>query len=506
MDLIRGFKDNCGFGLLASIDNKATHKNVEDAIIALERMMHRGAIAADGKSGDGSGLLFSMPVDFMKKRASKHNVELPNQFAVGMLFLSDESQQETISEICDQNDLKVLFYAKVPINTEALGKQALETLPKIYQVFVSPNSLMATKRFKALLYLTRREIEKKFSDDKDFYIPSFSDVVVSYKGLVMPTHIKEFYPDLEDEDFKASFALFHQRFSTNTLPRWPLAQPFRTIAHNGEINSVTANRFNLMAKSNSLKSEVFTDKELEKILPITSNDISDSASLDNAFEFLIVNGVDFFKAARALIPTPWQNAPHMDPSLRAFYEFQSTHFEAWDGPAAVSLTDGRHIGCVLDRNGLRPAKYIITKDNRIIISSEFGVVDENEDNIIERGRLQSGEMIGVDLKYGKVLKSKTIDNYLKESKPYAKWLNQNMSYLQEYVELPFENTEIYNLKDLKTKQRFFGVTQEIIDMVIEPMLNDGKEATGSMGDDTPLAAFSTKQRRFTDFFKQSSLK
>jgi len=502
MELLTSFKDNCGFGLLASIDNKPTHQNVEDAITALERMMHRGAVAADGKSGDGSGLLFGMPKDFMKKVASEHGYELPKMFAVGMIFLEDESQKEVITEQCEKNDLKVMFFRDVPINTNALGEQALSTLPKIVQVFITPNSIIATKRFEALLYLARREIEAKLRDSKDFYIPSFSSRTISYKGLVMPTHIKEFYPDLSDEDFKVGFALFHQRFSTNTLPQWRLAQPFRAIAHNGEINSISANRYNIQAKCEDIKSEVYSDEELKRLLPITSSDLSDSGSLDNVFEFLIANGMDFFKAARALIPAPWQNAPHMDSHLRAYYEYMSTCFEAWDGPAAVSLTDGRYIGCVLDRNGLRPSKYIITTDNRFIITSEYGVLEFPDEMIVERGRLQSGQMIGVDLKFGRVMKSKEIDEYLKNSNPYSEWLNQNMTYLQEFIELPFDDTSKYEIAELAVKQRLSNISQETIEMVIEPMMKDGKENTGAMGDDTPLAAFSNRQRSFTDYFKQ----
>jgi glutamate synthase (NADPH/NADH) large chain len=502
MDRLTSFKDNCGFGLLASINNTPTHKNVEDAITSLERMMHRGAIAADGKSGDGAGLLFSMPEKFMRKVAKQKGVELPEQFAVGMLFLDDKDQKETITEICEAHDLKVLLYRKVPVNKSALGKLALDTLPLIYQIFITPNSIIATKRFEAQLYLTRREIESAFGENENFYVPSFSNKTISYKGLVMPTHIKEFYSDLSDSDFEVSFALFHQRFSTNTLPRWSLAQPFRSIAHNGEINSIAANIYNSIAKSEYLKSSVFSKKEIKKLLPITKSAQSDSASLDNMFEFLIINGMDFFKAARALLPAPWQNAPHMDSKLRAFYEYMSTCFEAWDGPAAVSLTDGRYIGCILDRNGLRPAKYIITKEDRIIISSEYGVLDIPEEDIVERGRLQSGEMIGVDLKFGKVLKSDAIDNYLKNSNNYSDWLNEHMIYLQEHVELPFSDVSRYEIEDLHKKQRFFNVTNETLNMIIEPMMKDGKESTGAMGDDTPLACFSDKQRNFTDFFRQ----
>ena len=502
MDLITGFKDNCGFGLIANIKNVPTHENVEDAITALERMMHRGAIAADGKSGDGSGLLFSMPTSFMKKEAHKLGVDLPKQFAVAMIFLQNDEQKKVFEDTCENNDLKVLLYREVPVKIKALGKQALDSLPKIIQVFVTPSSLVATKRFEALLYLTRKIVEKKLAKDTDFYIASFSSKVVSYKGLIMPTYIKTFYPDLSDSEFKTSFALFHQRFSTNTLPKWKLAQPFRALAHNGEINSISANRFFTQMKSESIKSNLFSQAELDKLYPLTTDDVSDSASLDNMFEFMIINGFDFFKTVRSLIPAPWQNAPHMDSELRAFYEYSSINFEPWDGPAAISFTDGRYIGCVLDRNGLRPAKYIITNDDRIIISSEYGVLDIDEENIVERGRLQSGQMIGVDLKFGKIMKNDDINDYLKSSNTYTEWLNKGLVYLQEFVDLPFSKTTDYVRETLELEQRFFNITQEVKNMVIEPMMKDGKEGVGSMGDDTPIAAFSKVQRNFSDYFKQ----
>ncbi len=501
-DLLRSSRDNCGFGLIANIDNTPSYQTLTRAITALERMMHRGAIAADGKSGDGSGLLLSMPREFMRSVAIKGGVELPDLFAVATLFTKRKNRLDTFCDICAANDLKVVLKREVPIDTEALGEQALESLPHIYHMFVVPNSIISTQRFDALLYLSRKEIEHALFDDDDFYIPSMSSRMISYKGLVMPTHIKEFFLDFQDEQFKISFSLFHQRFSTNTLPKWKLAQPFRSIAHNGEINSVEANRFNVKVKSESIKSEVFSRKELDRLLPILQQDMSDSASADNFFEFLIVNGMDFFKAARAVIPAPWQNAPHMDPDLRAFYEYHSTVFEAWDGPAAFSLTDGRYIGCVLDRNGLRPSKYVITHDNTLLITSEYGVIDLREDEIKERGRLQSGEMIGLDLKFARVLKDTQINDYLKSSNPYMKWLNTHMIYLQEHVEDQYGAK--YNIDQdlLIAQQRFYNITQEVIEQVIEPMIKEGKEAVGSMGDDTPLAAFSDKQRSFSDFFKQ----
>ncbi|HHE06070.1 MAG TPA: glutamate synthase large subunit, partial [Epsilonproteobacteria bacterium] len=411
-DLFTSFKDNCGFGLLASIDNVPSHKNLEDAITSLSRMMHRGAIAADGKTGDGSGLLLSLPKSFFTKDAQQNGVTLPETYAVAMVFSNNPTDFDVITKVCENNGLTVLYTRTVPVDTNALGVQALASLPTMKQVFVAPATEDAANRFEALVYLSRKEIEAALMHDETFYIPSFSTSVVSYKGLVMPTHIKEFYKDLANPEFEISFCLFHQRFSTNTLPQWKLAQPFRMIAHNGEINSVTANRFNAVAKMAAVKSDVFTNEEMDRLRNVIQKGMSDSASLDNFMEFLRINGVDFFKAARSLIPAPWHNAPHMDSDLRAFYEYVSTCFEPWDGPAAVSMTDGRYIGCVIDRNGLRPSKYIKTTDNRLLISSEYGVLEVPEEEIVERGRLQSGEMMGIDLQEGKVLKTSDIDDHL----------------------------------------------------------------------------------------------
>ncbi len=501
-DLFTSFKDNCGFGLLASIDNIPSHKNLEDAVTSLSRMMHRGAIAADGKTGDGSGLLLSIPRKFFQREANKAGVELPKHYAVAMVFSRNKGDIEVIKESCRNNDLKVIFSREVPLNKAALGEQALASVPQITQAFVVPDALVAVERFNALVYLTRKEIEYKLRKDRNFYIPSFSTSVISYKGLVMPTHIKEFYPDIADTDFEIAFALFHQRFSTNTLPEWRLAQPFRAVAHNGEINSVAANRLNVASKIKGFKSDVFSAKEMERISVIIQESMSDSASLDNFLEFLHVNGMDFFKAARSVIPAPWHNAPYMDPDLKAFYEYVSGSFEPWDGPAAVSITDGRYIGCVLDRNGLRPAKYIITTDNRLLISSEYGVIDTPEEEIVERGRLKSGEMMGLDLKYGRVLYNEDINSYLKDKDPYEKWLNANMTYLQEHAHDSNTLFPKQPKEEIEAKQRYFNYTQELIKEVIKPMAEEGKETTASMGDDTPLAAFSTEQRHFSDFFKQ----
>jgi len=502
IDLLTSFRDNCGFGLVCDLKNRHTNQNLEDAIGSLSRMMHRGAVAADGKSADGSGLLLSMPHEFFAKELKKHDIALPQTYAVAMVFSSNRKQLDLFDKHCQVNGLKVIHTRQVPIDRSVLGQTALENLPTISQVFVTSNSINSYNRFDAMLYLTRKECEHNLKEDENFYIASFSSKTVSYKGLVMPTTIKLFYKDLQDKSFKISFALFHQRFSTNTLPQWRLAQPFRAVAHNGEINSIEANRFSTKIKQEHLKSKVFTQEEIKRILPILQDGTSDSASLDNMFEFIIANGVDFFKASRALVPAPWQNSPHMDPQLRAFYEYMSTCFEAWDGPAAVSLTDGNYIGCLIDRNGLRPSKYVITKDDRFFVTSEYGTIDIDENNVSQRDKLSSGQMIAVDLKYGKVLKDDDINDYLKNSQNYSRWLIADMIYLQEHIDETFVNFSDYKYDNLQEKQNYFNITYETITQMIEPMANEAKEPTASMGDDTPLCCFSHEHRSFNDFFRQ----
>ncbi len=503
MNLAEQFKDNCGFGMLAQIKNQPSHQLLQDAIRTLTRMTHRGAISADGKTGDGSGLLCSMPVRFMQKVAEEHGLSLPDQFAVATIFLSDErTQLAAFKEQCALNDLSVILVREVPLNTEALGEYALSMLPKIVHAFVVPAALIATRRFDALLYLTRKQVEHRFDGERAFYIASFSRLLISYKGLVMPQYIAKLFPDLQQEDFQVSFAMVHQRFSTNTLPQWRLAQPLRSIAHNGEINSIQGNRFKALNKFTDAESPVFSREELQALQPILEQGVSDSANLDNMLEFLLANGVDFFKAIRSLIPPARHNVANMPAKLRAFYEYTSAAFEPWDGPAAVSMTDGRYLGCVLDRNGLRPAKYVITNDDRLLVSSEYGVLEIPDEQIRERGRLQSGQMIAVDLHKGKIFHTRDIDRYLMSSHPYSLWLTAHTYYLQEFIERQFEDLSDYRYPDLESLQRYHNITSEVVDLVIRPMMESGKEPVGSMGDDCPLAAFSELQRNFSDFFKQ----
>ena len=503
MNFAKEFHDACGMGLLANLRNQSSHQLLQDAIRALSRMMHRGAIAADRKSGDGCGILAAMPTSFMRLLAEENEVYLPDEFAVATLFLSDrEQQQDVFASVCKNNDLEVLLFREVPLNREALGQYAIDRLPTIVQAFVAPARMTATRRFDALIFLARKKIENALADEADFYISSFSRTLLAYKGLVMPDHLCMLFPDLVRPEFTTRFVLFHQRFSTNTLPEWRLAQPFRNLAHNGEINSIRGNRFNAMTKSVAMESPTYSAEEFRELLPILQDDVSDSANLDNMFEFLLANDVDFFKAARMLIPPARHNVAHMPARLRSFYEYTSAAFEPWDGPAAVSMTDGRHVGCVLDRNGLRPAKFVITTDDRLLLTSEYGVLGTPPEKVKARGRLQSGEMIAADLVTGQVFFSADIDDYLMTSKPYSEWLTGRTNYLVEYIEHQFEDLEDYQYERLDRLQRYHNITHETVEYTIKPMLRDGREPTGSMGDDRPQAAFSTGQRCFTDFFRQ----
>jgi glutamate synthase (NADPH/NADH) large chain len=501
-DIICQFRDNCGFGVIADINNQAKHETLLKAIRGLENLMHRGSVAADGLTGDGSGILVSIPKDFLKKEAKKLNLFLPDNFAVCSIFAKNEDCVSDIKNICDKFDLEVLFHRNVPINTDVLGNQAKSTLPAIIQLICSPKDILSNKEINPLIYMARKEIEKFFINDEDFYVSSFSTSSLSYKGLVVPTHLYNFFLDLHDDEFKITFALFHQRFSTNTLPKWKLAQPLRTLAHNGEINSISANRFFTSSILENIKSDVFSDDELKNIGHILEEDGSDTTSLDNYFEFLLANNVDFFKACSLVIPIPWENFPNISAKTRAYYNYMDIFTKPWDGPAAIAVTDGRYVACITDRNGLRPAKYIVTKDNLLIVSSEYGILDIEEKDISLRGKLKGGEIFAIDLKKNKIIDSEDIKDFITSRAPYQKWISKYTEHFNEYVEDLFATTDMYKITEVKEKKRLFNITEEIISNVIMPMATTGKEAIGSMGDDTPISAFSEHQRCFFDFFKQ----
>lgn len=501
-NLIHAFKDSCGCGIIANMDAKPERRIAEDALTALSRMIHRGAIAADGKSGDGCGILTAMPKQFMKTIANTNGFSLPEKYAVGCVFFTHKNQRQVVEKLLAKNDLKLLFYRLVPVNEDVLGDQARKSLPEITHAFVVPNSPVAEQSFDKFLYLSRKQIETELKNEEDFYIASLSPHVISYKGLVKPDLLKDFYLDLQAADFTTGFALFHQRFSTNTLPKWELAQPFRTLAHNGEINAIQGNRFNVKVNQENAESEVFTPKELKSLGQVLTSEASDSGSVDQAFEYLLANGVNFFKAMSCMFPPAWQNLPKQDAKLRAYHEYLTSNFEAWDGPAALNFTDGRYLATATDRNGLRPAKYIITKDNRFLIASELGVLDIDENEVLQQGKLHGGEVIAVDTKYGKVLMNHEVQNYLKNDKPYGEWLAQNQHYLAAHYDENFADFSDGEFENQLVYQRYHNYTHETVEQLIAPMVENGKEETGSMGDDTPMACFSQVQRNFTDFFRQ----
>lgn len=500
-------KDNCGFGLIAQMEGQPSHKLVRTAISALDRMTHRGGIAADGKTGDGCGLLLQKPDSYLRIIAEENNFNLGKQYAIGMIFFSQDpikaqSAQEIVNKELAQETLTVAGWREVPTNTEVLGPIAKDSVPNIQQVFISAPAGWRERDIERRLYIARRRIEKQITEDKDFYICSLSTQVMVYKGLCMPADLPRFYLDLADLRMESAICLFHQRFSTNTQPRWPLAQPFRYLAHNGEINTIEGNRQWAKARAYKFASPLLPD--LQTAAPFVNETGSDSSSLDNMLDLFLAGGMDVFRAMRMLVPPAWQNHPDMDPDLRAFYDFNSKHMEPWDGPAGIVLSDGRYAACNLDRNGLRPARYVITKDNLITLASEVGIWNYAPDEVAEKGRVGPGELLVIDTRRGKLWQSNEIDNDLKGRHPYKEWMEKNVHKLTPFSELDDDQVGKRSFDDdtLKTYQKQFAMSNEESDQVLRVLGDMGQEAVGSMGDDTPMAVLSSKERLVTDYFRQ----
>ena len=497
------FRDNCGFGLIAHIKGQPSHRLLETAIESLTCMTHRGGIAADGKTGDGCGLLLQMPDSFMRAEAQAHFAkDLGRHYAVGMIFMGAQPAAQSAAKTALEsalaaNELDVIGWREVPLNPEVCGEIALDQLPHIEQVFIDAEKLDHAQ-VTAKLFMARRQAEIAMADDSDFYICSLSDQVLSYKGLVMPADLARFYPDLNDERLETAICVFHQRFSTNTLPRWPLAQPFRMLAHNGEINTIEGNRSWSRARTSKLASPLLP--ELQSVVPLVNTAGSDSSSLDNMLELLTTGGVELPRALRMLIPPAWQNIEGMDPDLKAFYQYQAMHMEPWDGPAGIVLTDGRYACCLLDRNGLRPARWVTTTDGFITLASEIGTHGYSTADVIAKGRVGPGQMLVVDTQEGKVLHTDDIDNMLKSRHPYKRWLRDNARYIEGSFD--GESAPGISASELDTYQKMFQVSFEERDQVLRPLAESGNEAVGSMGDDTPLAVLSARDRSLYDYFRQ----
>ncbi|MBM4189484.1 MAG: glutamate synthase large subunit [Betaproteobacteria bacterium] len=498
-------QDSCGFGLIAQLDNDPSHTLVQRAITALSNMTHRGAVAADGKSGDGCGLLFKKPDAFLRAVAAEAGFSLNAHYAAGLTFLNQEAtlaqraRDLLVTELTAEG-LVVAGFRAVPTDNEALGEAALSSLPVIEQLFVNCPDSVDADAFERKLYIARRRVEKAVAEsDPTFYMPTLSGRVISYKGLVMPAYLPVFYPDLNDARFASALIVFHQRFSTNTWPEWRLAQPFRYLAHNGEINTVQGNRNWSRAREQKFASKMIPD--MAAVRPIVGTRGSDSMSFDNMLEGLLMGGSGLFRSMRLMVPPAWQNVTSMDPDLRAFYEYNSMHMEPWDGPAGIVITDGRYGVCMLDRNGLRPARYVITKDRIVTIASEVGVWDYGAENVVAKGRVKPGQMVAADLETGRFLLPEDIDNELKTAHPYREWLKAH----GKRVEFGLEQDSDYPAMDaasVATHQKLFNVSSEELDQVLRVLAEDGQEAVGSMGDDTPMAVLSQKVRSPFDYLRQ----
>ena len=500
------FKDSCGFGLISHLRGKPGHRLLQQAVSALACMTHRGGIAPDGKTGDGCGLLMQKPDSFLRNIARTHfATELPPIYAVGAVMLCpDEGNREhakaVLGEQLRQQELQVIGWRHVPVDHSCLGDIARNCLPAIEQVFVCTQDLDKAN-FEARLVMARRKAERRLAGDEDFHVVSLSSGVLGYKGLMMPVDLPRFYLDLADPRLETGICVFHQRFSTNTLPRWSLAQPFRMLAHNGEINTIEGNRSWARARRHKFSSPLLPDLlELGDLVSATG---SDSFSLDNMLEILVAGGMDIHKAVRMLVPPAWHNVDDHDPDVRAFYEYISMHMEPWDGPAGLVLTDGRYAICTLDRNGLRPSRWVLTRDDHLIVASEMGVCDIQPADVIAKGRLGAGDMLSVDTQTGRIFHRDDIERDLASRNPYKKWLRDGMTRLDSTMdEETIELEGTLDREQIHSYMKMFNVSSEERLQVMRPLAETGKEAVGSMGDDTPIAVLSRRQRNLFDYFRQ----
>ena len=501
--------DNCGAGFICSLEGKKTNDIIHKALDILDKLEHRGAVSADGKTGDGAGILIEIPHDFL---VTQCNFKLPelHQYAVGMVFLPKKENQRTycmgvLEHEINNQGLEVLGWRKVPVNPEVVGAIAAQTEPDIMQVFVGRGAeKYSDHEFNIKLFCARKIAEhtistSKLSQASYFYLPSLSTHTLIYKGLLIPEDIKGYYKDLRDPAVVTRLALVHQRFSTNTFPTWDLAQPFRYMCHNGEINTFRGNLSRMQAREELLENELF-GPNIKKILPVILPGKSDSASMDMVVELLLATGRSLPEVMMMLVPEAWEKHASMEEDKKAFYQYNACIMEPWDGPASIPFTDGKYIGALLDRNGLRPSRYSVTKDGYVVMSSETGVLDILPENIERHGRLEPGKMFLVNMDEGRIIEDEEIKKEVISKRPYKKWLNENLLPLKE---VPYTgNKTPVEKEDFETRMRIFGYTQEDLKTLVTPMSVEGKEAIGSMGTDTPLAVLSDRPQLLYNYFKQ----
>ena len=500
--------DNCGAGFICSLQGKKSNDIIHKALKILECLEHRGAVSSDGKTGDGAGILTDIPHELFLKKCSFKIPDFGN-YAVGNVFLPNKVNQRTYCEsifekhLKDQG-LKVLGWRVLPVDPSVLGVIAKKTQPFIKQIFVSKSSTSQDDfEFNLKLFISRKKAEheilnSKISEARFFYLPSLSTKIIIYKGLLIPEDIKLYYKDLTNPLFITRLALVHQRFSTNTFPTWDLAQPFRYMCHNGEINTLRGNVSRMISRESLFESDLFGD-EIKSILPVVLPNKSDSASMDMVVELLLMTGRSLPEVMMMLIPEAWEKNEEMSNIKKAFYEYNSCLMEPWDGPASIPFTDGNYIGAVLDRNGLRPSRYSVTKDGYVIMSSEIGVIEIAPENVEYHGRLEPGKMFLVNMNEGRIVNDEEIKESISKKYPYNKWL-KNLIYLKE---IPYNDCPVFlNEEPLEKRKVLFGYTQEDIKTIILPMANHAKEPIGSMGSDTPLALLSERPQLIYNYFKQ----
>ncbi len=503
--------DACGVGFICNLHGKKSHDIIHHALEILVRLTHRGACGCDPLTGDGAGILLQIPHNFYKREAMKLGIDLPaaKKYGTGLVFLpKDEAQQAACKQILEEAVLAegqtLLGWRKMPTNNANIGRTAKASEPDIWQIFIGRGKNATDERtFDRQLYIIRKVAENRiFKSDlsarNDFYIPTLTCRIIIYKGLLLPEQMEEYYPDLLDPEFESALALVHQRYSTNTFPAWKLAQPFHVLCHNGEINTVKGNCNWMNARQGLFKSELFGEG-IEKIFPIIQPGLSDSACLDQAVELLYHTGRSLPHVMMMLIPEAWQNHKTMSPEKKAFYEYHSTLMEPWDGPASIPFTDGTCLGAILDRNGLRPSRYVVTKDGYVIMGSETGIVDIDPANVEYKGRLEPGRMFLVDMEAGRIIPDEEIKAQIASQQPYGEWIKENLVDLEKVARQPAEPVDKATIAD---RQRMFGYTMEDQNHILAPMATTGMEVSGSMGIDTPIAALSEKPQLLYNYFKQ----
>ena len=507
-------RDACGIGFVANIKSNKSHKIVSDALTILENMEHRGACGCENNTGDGAGIQIQTPHEFFFEECLKLGIHLPpyGKYAVGVIFFPKElklreESREIFIRTAEKLGLEILTWRKVPVNPSGIGPTALSVEPIMEQVFVAcPDHITDPLVFERKLFVLRNHSSHIINntvrkDSIGFYIASLSYKTVVYKGQLTSGQVREYFPDLSNKRVVSAYGLVHSRFATNTFPSWKLAQPFRYIAHNGEINTLQGNLNWLSTSEKGFNSPFFTKEEMEMLLPIVSDGQSDSASLDNMIEMLTLTGRSLPHVMMMLIPEAWDNNDDMDPAKKAFYEFHASMMEPWDGPASISFTDGKIIGATLDRNGLRPSRYCVTTDDRVIMASETGVLPVDPSMIKENGRLQPGKMFVVDLEEGRIISDDELKKDICSRKPYDEWLNKYKIRLNELPEPRVMFTHLEEEQVFKY-QKAFGYTHEDLETLIAPMAEDGKEPIGSMGSDVPLAVLSDQPQHLSSYFKQ----